>query len=150
MTHNIAHKIKISVQYIKKNKKQKTVPIMASNKIQCDLINIQSVGNKMNTIRNIMKDQELDICMLTETWLSNNRFKKKLNKLFIRCKNTVDKMLNINHKNLKKNEEKNNKGLARDVYNKWTSGGPDQNPKSKNKAHNNVSIIEFRRILGVL
>ena len=45
---------------------------MAFNKFQCYLINIQSVGNKTNTIRNIIKDQELDICMLTETWLSNN------------------------------------------------------------------------------
>ena len=46
---------------------------MASiSKIQCHLINIQSVGNKTNTIRSTINDQDLDIYMLTETWLSNN------------------------------------------------------------------------------
>ena len=38
----------------------------------CGLINIQSVGNKTNKIRNLVVDKNLDICMFTETWLSNN------------------------------------------------------------------------------
>ena len=43
-----------------------------TNRLLCNLINIQSVGNKTNTIKNLIYDQNLDICMLTETWLSNN------------------------------------------------------------------------------
>ena len=39
---------------------------------KCNLINVQSVGNKTNIIKNLVVDQDLDICMLTETWLSNN------------------------------------------------------------------------------
>ena len=39
---------------------------------KCCLINIQSIGNKTNIMRNYVIDQEIDICMLTETWLSNN------------------------------------------------------------------------------
>ena len=46
---------------------------MASiNKFNCSLINIQSVGNKTNKIRNLINDQDLDICMLTETWLKKD------------------------------------------------------------------------------
>ena len=40
--------------------------------MNCSMINIQSVGNKTNTIHNLIIDQDLDICMLTETWLRNN------------------------------------------------------------------------------
>ena len=40
--------------------------------VKCNLINIQSVGNKTNKIKNLIVDQEIDICMLTETWLRNN------------------------------------------------------------------------------
>ena len=42
------------------------------NELSCNLINIQLVGNKTNIIRSMINDQNLDICMLTETWLSNN------------------------------------------------------------------------------
>ena len=40
--------------------------------LRCNLINIQSVGNKTNKIKSLIVDNKLDICMLTETWLSNN------------------------------------------------------------------------------
>ena len=40
-----------------------------TNKIRCNLINIQSVGNKTNIIKSLICDQNLDICMMTETWL---------------------------------------------------------------------------------
>ena len=42
------------------------------NRLPCNLINIQSIGNKTNKIRNLIVDQNLDICMMTETWLSGN------------------------------------------------------------------------------
>ena len=42
------------------------------NRLPCKLINIQSIGNKTNKIRNLIVDQNLDICMMTETWLSGN------------------------------------------------------------------------------
>ena len=43
-----------------------------NNGLRCNLINIQSVGNKTNKIKSLIIDNKLDICMLTETWLSNN------------------------------------------------------------------------------
>ena len=43
------------------------------NRLLCNLINIQSVGNKTNVIKNLIYDHNIDICMLTETWLSNNK-----------------------------------------------------------------------------
>ena len=58
---------------MKKCLKLEIILIMAStNKMLCNLINIQSVGNKTNKVKNLVIDQNLDICMLTETWLSNN------------------------------------------------------------------------------
>ena len=44
----------------------------STKKMNCSLINIQSVGNKTNIIHSLITDQDLDICMLTETWLRNN------------------------------------------------------------------------------
>ena len=44
----------------------------STNEILCNMINIQSVGNKTNIVRNLLIDQKLDILLLTETWLSNN------------------------------------------------------------------------------
>ena len=40
--------------------------------ISCGLINIQSVGNKTIKIRNIINEQNIDICMISETWLRNS------------------------------------------------------------------------------
>ena len=46
----------------------------STNEILCNMINIQSVGNKTNIVRNLLIDQKLDILLLTETWLSNNTY----------------------------------------------------------------------------
>ena len=47
---------------------------MATNtvitKIKCGLLNVQSVGNKTFDIYNLIKDDGLDILLLTETWLT--------------------------------------------------------------------------------
>ena len=40
--------------------------------LRCGLINIQSVGNKTIKIRNLINDENLDVCMLTETWLKGD------------------------------------------------------------------------------
>ena len=42
------------------------------DELKCGLINIQSVGNKTNKIRNLINEDKLDICILTETWLQKN------------------------------------------------------------------------------
>ena len=39
--------------------------------LNCALVNIQSVGNKTYEIRDYIYDNELDILVLTETWLTN-------------------------------------------------------------------------------
>ena len=39
--------------------------------LNCALVNIQSVGNKTYEIRDYINDNELDILVLTETWLTN-------------------------------------------------------------------------------
>ena len=50
--------------------------------IKCTLINIQSVGNKTIKIRNLIIEQDIDICFLTETWLYNNTGEKaKINEM---------------------------------------------------------------------
>ena len=43
-----------------------------SRKVSCGLINIQSVGNKTIKINSLINELDLDILMLTETWLCNN------------------------------------------------------------------------------
>ena len=43
-----------------------------SKNISCGLINIQSVGNKTIKMRNMINEQNIDICMISETWLSNS------------------------------------------------------------------------------
>ena len=43
-----------------------------SRKVSCGLINIQSVGNKTIKINSLLNELDLDILMLTETWLCNN------------------------------------------------------------------------------
>ena len=46
---------------------------MALNrKVLCGLINIQSVGNKTIKINNLISELNLDILIITETWLCNN------------------------------------------------------------------------------
>ena len=40
--------------------------------LKCGLINIQSVGNKTIKIRNLINELELDVLLLTETWLQGN------------------------------------------------------------------------------
>ena len=40
--------------------------------VSCGLINVQSVGNKTLKIRNLVNEFDLDICILTETWLRND------------------------------------------------------------------------------
>ena len=42
------------------------------SKITCGLINIQSVGNKTNKIKSLIEELNLDVLILTETWLSND------------------------------------------------------------------------------
>ena len=44
--------------------------VRLNNSIRCGLLNIQSVGNKTFEIYNLLKDNDLDILALTETWLS--------------------------------------------------------------------------------
>ena len=44
----------------------------SSQHVKCGLINIQSVGNKTIKIRNLINEIELDLCLLTETWLQGN------------------------------------------------------------------------------
>ena len=39
--------------------------------LNCALVNIQSVGNKTYEIRDYINDNELDILVVTETWLTN-------------------------------------------------------------------------------
>ena len=41
-------------------------------RLNCALVNIQSVGNKTHEIRDYINDNKLDILVLTETWLSKN------------------------------------------------------------------------------
>ena len=43
-----------------------------TRKISCGLINIQSVGNKTNAIESLINELNLDIFVLTETWLRND------------------------------------------------------------------------------
>ena len=43
----------------------------AMSSIKCALVNIQSVGNKTCEIRDYIIDNQLDILVLTETWLNN-------------------------------------------------------------------------------
>ena len=43
----------------------------AISSIKCALVNIQSVGNKTCEIRDYIIDNQLDILVLTETWLNN-------------------------------------------------------------------------------
>ena len=46
---------------------------MALTKVlKCGLINIQSVGNKTIKIRNLISDENFDVCMFTETWLKGD------------------------------------------------------------------------------
>ena len=42
----------------------------AISSIKCALVNIQSVGNKTCEIRDYIIDNQLDILVLTETWLN--------------------------------------------------------------------------------
>ena len=44
----------------------------AQSCINCDLVNIQSVGNKTYEIRDYINDNKLDVLVLTETWLNNS------------------------------------------------------------------------------
>ena len=44
----------------------------STNKVSCCQINIQSVGNKTNKIKSTINELNLDICILTETWLSDD------------------------------------------------------------------------------
>ena len=44
----------------------------SNSQLKCGLINIQSVGNKTITIRNLINELELDLLLLTETWLQGN------------------------------------------------------------------------------
>ena len=55
---------------------------MATNKkyINCGLLNIQSVGNKTETIRELIKEKSFDIFALCETWL-NSDDKTKIGKM---------------------------------------------------------------------
>ena len=39
--------------------------------IKCGLLNIQSVRNKAHEIRELIKEENIDIFALTETWLSD-------------------------------------------------------------------------------
>ena len=43
-----------------------------TRKLSCGLINIQSIGNKTNKIKCLLEELNIDIFMLTETWLSSN------------------------------------------------------------------------------
>ena len=63
----VAHSIRKS--YLGK----KTTPTMAlTNSVSCGLVNIQSVGNKTVELYDLIIENKYDICMLTETWLSDN------------------------------------------------------------------------------
>ena len=44
----------------------------SKKQLNCGLINIQSVGNKTIKIRNLINELNLDMCLLTETWLQGN------------------------------------------------------------------------------
>ena len=44
----------------------------STKKVSCCLINIESVGNKTNKIKCLIDELRLDICVIIETWLSNN------------------------------------------------------------------------------
>ena len=60
-----------NVQYTRrKYQESKVEPIMAVDEVlHCGLVNIQSVGNKIINIRNLINEAKLDRFMLTETWL---------------------------------------------------------------------------------
>ena len=40
--------------------------------LKCGLINIQSIGNKTNKIRNLVNEHKLDLLLMAETWLQGN------------------------------------------------------------------------------
>ena len=42
---------------------------ISGSRVKCALVNIQSVGNKTIEIRDYIKDNKLDVLVLTETWL---------------------------------------------------------------------------------
>ena len=46
--------------------------VKANTRIHADYLNARSVNNKTSDITNFVSDHKLDICIISEAWLSNN------------------------------------------------------------------------------
>ena len=66
-------KLKLKIQSnIPENVKVKTVNTTSVSDVRLRVMNVSSLGNKMNCVIYHITDNRLDIVGITETWLSNN------------------------------------------------------------------------------
>ena len=69
---NMRIKLKISKSNITENVMVKTVNTTSVSDVRLGVMNVSSLGNKMDCVIDHITDNKLDIVGITETWLSNN------------------------------------------------------------------------------
>lgn len=56
----------------KKQKKKVKQPSCRKNKVRAALLNVRSIGNKLEDVKKLIKNNDLDVFLVTETWIKSN------------------------------------------------------------------------------